>query len=131
MAISRWTAHAALASSLAVGALAMPAPARAQSYDLSRAIADIASVMVGGNRPYYGRDDRIVVVGRDDYGPDRAHRVKCNKEGKCKAEYYDPRYDQRGYDRDDDDDDDRYERDDDRDDDDGDRYRRDHDEDDD
>lgn len=24
-------------------------------------------------------------------------RVKCNKHGKCKAEYYDGRYDQRGY----------------------------------
>ena len=24
-------------------------------------------------------------------------RVKCNKHGKCKAEYYDARYDQRGY----------------------------------
>lgn len=34
--------------------------------------------------------------------------VKCNKKGKCKAEYYDPRYDRRGHDRDHDDDDDRY-----------------------
>ena len=34
-------------------------------------------------------------------------RVKCNPHGKCKAEYYDPRYDRRGYgyDRDDRDDD--------------------------
>ncbi|WP_162823831.1 hypothetical protein [Lysobacter sp. TY2-98] len=28
-------------------------------------------------------------------------RVKCNKNGKCKAEYYDPRYDRHGYGRDD------------------------------
>lgn len=27
----------------------------------------------------------------------QAQRVKCNKNGKCKAEYYDPRYDQHGY----------------------------------
>lgn len=26
-------------------------------------------------------------------------RVKCNKHGKCKAEYYDARYDRQGYDR--------------------------------
>lgn len=24
-------------------------------------------------------------------------QVKCNRHGKCKAQYYDPRYDQRGY----------------------------------
>ncbi|MGY4514910.1 hypothetical protein [Lysobacter sp. HA18] len=27
----------------------------------------------------------------------QAQRVKCKKNGKCKAEYYDPRYDQKGY----------------------------------
>ena len=126
MSISRWTAHAALATSLAIGAFAVPAPARAQSYDLARAIADIANVMSRSNQPYYGRgdyrrDDRLVTA-RDAYGHDRDPRAKCNKHGKCKAEYYDPRYDQRGYERDDDDryerDDDRYDGDDDRDDDD-------------
>ena len=71
----------------------------------------------------YGYDDRLIVE-RDRYGRpvyDRraqqhqgppygnaygyyrngpgsqdAPRTKCNKRGKCKAEYYDPRYDERG-----------------------------------
>lgn len=30
------------------------------------------------------------------YGDHDHQRVKCNKHGKCKAEYYDPRYDHRG-----------------------------------
>ena len=135
MAISRWIAPAALAASLAVGAFT-PAPAHAQSYDLSRAIVDIADVVFRGNQPYdrygdYGRDDRLV-AGRDRYGrvvyyrvandgyrngynappygnaygyrAQAPGRVKCNKHGKCKAEYYDARYDRHdryGYDRDD------------------------------
>lgn len=143
MAISRWVAPAALTAALAVGAFA-PAPARAQSYDLTRAIVDIADVVFRGNQPYYrggdyGQDDRLV-MGRDAYGrtvyyrvdqygryntynngynnsyntryrtgnppygnaygyygrQQQQQRVKCNPHGKCKAEYYDPRYDRRG-----------------------------------
>lgn len=139
MAVSRWIAPAALAAALAVGALA-PAPAKAQSYDLTRAVVDIADVVFRGNQPYYrggdyGQDDRLV-MGRDQYGrpvyyrvvrdgryddrynagyPTRyatgsppygnaygyygrsqPQRVKCNPHGKCKTEYYDPRYDRHG-----------------------------------
>lgn len=138
MAISRWIAPAALAASLAVGGLAAPATAQAQSYDLTRAIVDIADVVFRGNQPYYrggdySQDDRLV-MGRDAYGrpvyyrvvrDDRYNgygynngyrtsapygraygyygrapgqqRVKCNPHGKCKAQYYDPRYDRRGH----------------------------------
>ena len=141
MAISRWIAPAALAASLALGAFT-PAPAHAQSsYELTRAIVDIADVVFRGNQPYYrygnyGQDDRLVMsrdrygrpvyyrVVRDGYrsGPPygRAYgyygrapgRVKCNNHGKCKAEYYDARYDRHDrygdrydrYDRDDRDD---------------------------
>lgn len=61
-------------------------------------------------RPVYYRvvDDRYGGYGYDHRGTPpygRAYgyhnrapgpqRVKCNKHGKCKAEYYDPRYDQR------------------------------------
>jgi hypothetical protein len=147
MAISRWIAPAALAASLAIGAFT-PAPAHAQSYDLTRAIVDIADVVFRGNQPYYrygdyGQDDRLV-MSRDRYGRPvyyrvvsngydnyngynpayrtgysappygRAYgyrgqapgRVKCNSHGKCKTEYYDPRYDR--HDRDDRDDDRRW-----------------------
>jgi hypothetical protein len=75
----------------------------------------------------YGRNDRLI-VGRDRYGRPVYYRViradrfddryrggpphgraygyygrapgqvKCNSRGKCKAEYYDPRYDRHGYD---------------------------------
>lgn len=31
------------------------------------------------------------------YGNDNARRTKCNKNGKCKVEYYDARHDQRRY----------------------------------
>ncbi|HZX80740.1 MAG TPA: hypothetical protein VFE72_07310 [Lysobacter sp.] len=40
--------------------------------------------------PPYGR-----AVGYYDQAPRRA--VKCNSHGKCKAEYYDPRYDRKRY----------------------------------
>lgn len=72
----------------------------------------------------YGRDDRLIVV-RDRYGRPVYYRqvrrghdnydryrnygqyrssqvrrdVKCNKHGKCKASYYDPRYDRDRYNR--------------------------------
>lgn len=128
MAISRWIAPAALAAALAVGAFA-PAPAHAQSsYELTRAIVDIADVVFRGSQPYYrygnyAQADRLVVA-RDAYGRPvyyrqvrsgypgsyaappygnaygyRAQapgRVTCNSRGKCKSEYYDPRYDRSG-----------------------------------
>lgn len=40
-----------------------------------------------------------------------SRNVKCDKHGKCKAQYYDPRYDRSGSDRDHDDDDDDRDRD--------------------
>lgn len=47
-----------------------------------------------GDNDYYGYSK-----GRDyndrDYN-DSNRRVKCNKHGKCKVEYYDPRYDREG-----------------------------------
>ena len=145
MALSRWLAPAVLAAALGAASFA-PAPVQAQSYDLTRAIVDIADVVFRSGQPYYrygdyGADDRLV-VGRDAYGRPVYYRLvrddryngyntynrynnayrtgytrssppygraygyygrapgqaKCNKHGKCKAEYYDPRYDRRGYD---------------------------------
>lgn len=121
--MSRWLAPALLATGLGVASLA-PMNARAQSGDeLVRVIVDVADVIMRGNQPYYrhgnyGYNDRLVVVrdryGRPvyyrqvpnpnyraaygyDYGRDRhdVRRTKCNKHGKCKVEYYDPRYDRR------------------------------------
>jgi len=149
MTFSRWFAPAVLAAAFGAAALA-PAPAHAQSsYELTRAIVDIADVVFRGSQPYYrygnyGANDRLI-VGRDAYGRpvyyrlvrgDRYNRygydnrydhdryrgqyrhdappygrangyygrtptqVKCNSHGKCKAEYYDPRYDRHDrYDR--------------------------------
>lgn len=122
--MSRWLAPALLATGLGVAALA-PTSAHAQSGDeLVRVIVDVADVIMRGNQPYYrhgayGHDDRLVVA-RDRYGrpvyyrqvPNPNHRAaygygygrdrhdlrrstKCNKHGKCKVEYYDPRYDRR------------------------------------
>jgi hypothetical protein len=127
--LSRWLAPAVLATGLGVAGFA-PTAAHAQSGDeLVRVIVDVADVIMRGGQPYYrnghhGYDDRLVVV-RDRYGrpvyyrqvprggyyDDRArydaprygsHRTRCNKHGKCKVEYYDPRYDRRndyGYSR--------------------------------
>ena len=115
--LSRWFAPAALAAGLGFGALT-PAPAQAQD-DLVRVLVDIADVVLRGDVPYYrygdyGYDDRLV-AGRDrhgrlvyyrmvprgyDYRDVRYGRdVKCNKHGKCKVKYYDPRYDHDRYDR--------------------------------
>lgn len=126
MALSRWLAPAALAAALGTAALA-PRPAQAQSMDeLMQVIVDVADVAFRGGQPYdrygdYGRDDRLLMR-RDAYGrpvyyrlvPDPRYgaayrdgagygrhapprRVKCNAHGRCKAEYYDPRYDRRAY----------------------------------
>lgn len=121
--LSRWLAPAVLAAGLGFGALT-PAPAQAQDDALTRVLVDIADVVIRGGNPYYrhgdyGYDDRLIVQ-RDRYGrpiyyrnvrsgppygnaygyyrngPGSRH-TKCNKHGKCKVEYYDPRYDRRGY----------------------------------
>ncbi|MFD0738904.1 hypothetical protein ACFQZQ_06375 [Lysobacter koreensis] len=118
--LSRWLAPAVLAAGLGVAGLA-PAPAQAQSNDLARVIVDVADVMIRGGVPYYrhgnyDHDDRLIVV-RDRYGRPTYYRnaprgraygyhgnapghrdMKCNKHGKCKVQYYDPRYDRSRYD---------------------------------
>ena len=126
--LSRWLAPTALAAALGVGAMA-PAPVQAQDNltRVLVDIADV--VLRGGVPYYrygdYGRDDRLIAT-RDRYGrvvyyrtAPRDHRsgppygkahgyyrngpgsrnVKCNKKGKCKATYYDARYDRDRYDR--------------------------------
>lgn len=127
--LSRWMAPALLATGLGVAGFA-PTAAHAQSGDeLVRVIVDVADVIMRGGQPYYrhgnhGYNDRVVVV-HDRYGRPSyyrhvprggyydhrarydtprygAHRTRCNKHGKCKVEYYDPRYDRRndyGYSR--------------------------------
>jgi len=115
--LPRWLASAVLAAGVGVAGFT-PVPAQAQGDDLVRVIVDIADVVLRGGQPYYrygdyGYDDRLV-VSRDRYGrpiyyrtvprtyaydrPD-VRRTKCNKHGKCKVEYYDPRYDRRHDDR--------------------------------
>lgn len=136
MALSRWLAPAVLAAAFGAASFA-PAPAHAQSsYDVTRAIVDIADVAFRSGQPYYrygqyGSNDRLI-VSRDRYGRpvyyrvvradrfdnaygrgapphgraygDYGHapgQVKCNRHGKCKTRYYDPRYDRHdryGYD---------------------------------
>ena len=129
-AVSHWLAPALLAAGLSVAAL-VPAPAAAQSNDLVRVLVDVADVVLRGGTPYYrhsdyGNEDRLT-VSRDRYGRPVYHRnveqdyrdasrygnaygyqreasqrqVKCNKHGKCKATYYDPRQDRDRFDRDD------------------------------
>ncbi|MGO1002744.1 hypothetical protein [Lysobacter sp. CA196] len=119
-ALSRWLAPIVIAAG--IGAVAIPAPARAD--DLARVIVDIADVIVRNNTPYYrygnyGYADRLIVVHdrygrptyyrnapryvehryrpappRYSYGP-RYYDRDCNHRGKCKTSYYDPRYDHR------------------------------------
>lgn len=126
--LSRILAPATLAVALGFGAMT-PAPAQAQDEltRVLVDIADV--VLRGGVPYYrhgnYGYDDRLI-VSRDRYGRvvyyrtvPRHHRsgppygkaygyyrngpgsrsVKCNKHGKCKATYYDPRHDRDRYDR--------------------------------
>lgn len=119
--MTRMLVPAVLAAAIAAAALS-PAPARAQSADdLVRVLVDVADVLIRNGRPYYRHgnfdaDDRLVVVrdrrGRPTYyrrvprhvvfdrGRGHERRVHCNKHGKCKVSYYDPRYDRdRDYDR--------------------------------
>lgn len=120
--LTRWLAPAVLATGLGFAGFA-PTAAHAQSGDeLVRVIVDVADVIMRGGQPYYrhgnyGYNDRLVVV-RDRYGRPvyyrqvprtgyydyrtrygtpryTSQRTKCNKHGKCKVEYYDPRYDRR------------------------------------
>lgn len=131
---SRWLLPTALAAALGFAGAVTPAPARAQDGELVRVLVNLADVVLRGGQPYYrygnySRDDRLI-VGRDRHGRKvyyrlvpvasgaaRAYRttygrrdVKCNKHGKCKVTYYDPRYDRdrrygrHGRDWDDDDD---------------------------
>ena len=126
--LSRFLAPATLAVALGFGAMA-PAPAQAQDEltRVLVDIADV--VLRGGVPYYrhgdYGYNDRLI-VSRDRYGRVVYYRtvprhyrsgppygnaygyyrngpgsrsVKCNKHGKCKATYYDPRHDRDRYDR--------------------------------
>lgn len=68
--LSRWLTPAALAASLAIGAMT-PAPVQAQD-TLTRVLVDIADVVFNNGTPYYrygdyGYDDRLI-AGRDRYG---------------------------------------------------------------
>lgn len=122
--LTRMMAPAVLAAGLGMGALAVPQQAQAQ--DLTRVLVDVADVILRGGQPYYrygnySQNDRLIVQ-RDRYGrpvyyrtvhragppygnaygyyrngPGSRNHVKCNKKGKCKATYYDPRYDRDGY----------------------------------
>ena len=121
--LSRWIASLVFAAGLGTVA-AMPAPARAQN-DVTRVLVDIADVVIRGGTPYYrhgdyGYDDRLYVQ-QDRYGRPLYYRsvpryvthyrsgppygnayghyrdAKCNKHGKCKVEYYNPRYDRDRY----------------------------------
>lgn len=122
--LTRWMAPAVLASGFGMGAMAVPQQAQAQ--DLSRVLVDVADVILRGGQPYYrhgsySQNDRLSVQ-RDRYGrpiyyrtvdrsgppygnaygyyrngPGSRNNVKCNKKGKCKATYYDPRHDRDGY----------------------------------
>lgn len=120
--LSRIFAPAALAVVLGFGAM-IPAPAQAQDDLVRVLVDVADVVFRSGNPYYrYGNDgynDRLV-AGRDRYGRlvyyrvlprhggyrydrynvnyypgryDHDQRVKCNKHGKCKVSYYDPRYD--------------------------------------
>lgn len=122
--LTRWMAPAVLATGLGFAALAVPQQAQAQDA-VSRVLVDVADVILRGGQPYYrhgnyGPNDRLVVQ-RDRYGrpiyyrtvhrgsPPRGNAygyyrngpgshgsTKCNKNGKCKTTYYDPRHDRGG-----------------------------------
>lgn len=69
--LTRWITPLVLAVGFGGAALA-PAPAQAQSDQLTRVIVDVADVIFRGGDPYYrdgrdGYDDRLIVT-RDRYG---------------------------------------------------------------
>jgi hypothetical protein len=126
-ALTRWLAPVVLAAGLgAAGLSPMPARA-SESDDLVRVIVDVADVIYHSGYPYYryggGYDygNRLVVV-HNRYGSPVYYRTvpryrsgppygnaygyyrnapvrygNCNSHGKCKAEYYDARYDRHYY----------------------------------
>lgn len=133
--LPRWLAPAVLATGLGIaGFTPTPAQAQSDDLvRVIVDIADV--VLRGGQPYYrygdYGYDDRLI-VSRDRYGRPvyyrqvpshvrsgppygnaygyhrnraQAQRTRCNSNGKCRVEYYDPRYDRRysdryyGYDR--------------------------------
>lgn len=133
----------AIALGVGGAAMLAPAPVRAQDQQLTRVLVELADVVLRGGQPYYRHGnyaarDRLVVrydrSGRKVYyrlvpvggsgfynasyrrAADHrgARKLKCNKHGKCKLEFYDPRYDRdhgwRDRDWGDDDDRDRYRR---------------------
>lgn len=122
---TRWMIPAVMATGFGFAGAVVPQQAQAQDA-LSRVIVDIADVILRGGQPYYrhggyGPDDRLLVehdhYGRPVYyrmvdrhsGPSHGNaygyyrngkhdqqRTQCDRRGKCKAIYYDPRYDRRG-----------------------------------
>lgn len=124
--VSRWIAPAILAAGLGMAALAPTTAHAQSGDGLVRVLVDVADVVLRGGTPYYrnsdyGYDDRLIVE-RDRYGRPVYYRqvasnyrnappygnayghrrnsgnrqVKCNKHGKCKTTYYDPRHDHDG-----------------------------------
>lgn len=104
--VSRWSTAALLATGVGMAAFAA-GPAHAQSQlrlqpqyqpqyqtqsqdQLTRVIIDVADAVLRGGDSYYrwGYADRVSPTNRPVDS-----RVKCDKRGKCKATYYDPRYD--------------------------------------
>lgn len=130
---SRWLAPTLLAAGLGIAALSPAPVHAQSGDQLVRVLVDVADVVLRGNTPYYrngdyGYDDRLIVernrrgepvyyrqVLRSDrntppygnaygyYGDAPNRRTKCNKHGKCKVTYYDPRHDRDGRDHHDDD----------------------------
>ena len=120
--LTRWMAPAVIAAGFGLGAMAVPQQAQAQDA-LTRVIVDVADVILRGGQPYYrygnyGPNDQLVMQ-RDRYGRPVYYRTvrsgppygnaygyyrngpgkadtKCNKKGKCKTTYYDPRHDRDG-----------------------------------
>lgn len=123
--LTRWMAPAVMAAGFGMGGLAVPQQAQAQD-TLTRVLVDVADVILRGGQPYYRygdyRPEDRLIVQRDRYGrpvyyrtvhragppygnaygyyrngPGSRNSMKCNKHGKCKVTYYDPRRDRDGY----------------------------------
>lgn len=113
---NRWIAVAALAIA---AAFALPQSAlaqRVQDEDV-REYVDEADVVMRGGQPYYrygddGSYERLRIErdlagqalyyrvagrgGRGYYRPGYERYTRCDSRGRCRVEYYDPRYDRRG-----------------------------------
>lgn len=116
--LSRWLAPLVIAAGFGTLAFA-PTTAHADSGDLVEVLAEVADVMLRGDRQYDNRryenrryDNRNVKRRYinspnhrrgSSHGREGEREVKCDKRGKCKVKtkstYYDPRYDRkrRGY----------------------------------